>query len=65
MVIENKNTIYITGSSGFVGKNLIKYFENIYFAEIDIFEWCMKIWTLKCATQQLLNNNPIADNKKE
>jgi len=30
MVIENKNTIYITGSSGFVGKNLIKYFENIY-----------------------------------
>lgn len=30
MVIENKNSIYITGSSGFVGKNLIKYFENIY-----------------------------------
>lgn len=24
------NTIFITGSSGFVGKNLLKYFENIY-----------------------------------
>jgi nucleoside-diphosphate-sugar epimerase len=30
MLIKNKNTIFITGSSGFVGKNLLNYFENIY-----------------------------------
>jgi len=30
MLIETKNTIFITGSSGFVGKNLLNQFENIY-----------------------------------
>lgn len=30
MLIETKNTIFITGSSGFVGKNLLNHFENIY-----------------------------------
>lgn len=30
MLIETKNTIFITGPSGFVGKNLLNHFENIY-----------------------------------
>jgi nucleoside-diphosphate-sugar epimerase len=30
MLIENKKTVYITGSSGFVGNNLLKFFDNIY-----------------------------------
>jgi nucleoside-diphosphate-sugar epimerase len=30
MQIETKNTIFITGSSGFIGINLLKHFENIY-----------------------------------
>lgn len=30
MLIKTKNTIFITGSSGFVGKNLLNHFENIY-----------------------------------
>jgi nucleoside-diphosphate-sugar epimerase len=45
MLVETKNTIFITGSSGFVGKNLIKYFENTYTisryergAPVDIFQ---------------------------
>lgn len=30
MLIKTKNTIFITGSSGFVGKNILNHFENIY-----------------------------------
>lgn len=30
MIIETNITIFITGSTGFVGKNLLKHFDNIY-----------------------------------